>query len=157
VGWTVEVVEPGDIEAIEAVRELLASYWESLGLSKDLPGFKEEIRGLPGKYQHPAGRLLLVRVNGLPAATAAFRPLGDGACEAKRLFVLAAYRHRGIATQLLAKLVEEARCCGYRYLYADTLPTMASALELYRKIGFIEVGPYSENPTPDAIYMRLGL
>jgi hypothetical protein len=34
---------------------------------------------------------------------------------------------------------------------------MASALDLYRRRGFVEVGPYSNDPTPGAIYLRLGL
>ncbi len=105
----------------------------------------------------PAGRLFLVRLAGKPAATAAFRPLGGDACEAKRLFVLPEYRRRGIAAALTARLVQEARLCGYRTLYGDTLLAMAQALDLYRAMGFVEVGRYSDDPTPDAIYLRLSL
>ena len=54
-----------------------------------------------------------------------------------------AYRRRGVAGSLLAKLIEEGRRSGYRYLYADTLPAMAAALDLYRGAGFVETGPYS--------------
>jgi putative acetyltransferase len=54
-------------------------------------------------------------------------------------------------------LTEEARRCGYRNLYGDTLETMAPALDLYRRMGFVEVGPYSDNPTPGAIYLCLSL
>jgi carbonic anhydrase len=151
------MVDSGDTETVDAVRELWTAYWESLGLPSEFQGFDEELRGLPGKYGPPAGRLFLVRIDGRPAATAAFRPLGYDACEAKRLYVRPAYRKRGIAVALLAKLIEEARNFGYRSLYADTLPTMSSALDLYRKVGFVEVGPYSERPTPNAIYLRLDL
>lgn len=42
-------------------------------------------------------------------------------------------------------------------VYNDTLPIMGSALVLYREMGFVEVGPYADHPTPDAIYMRLSL
>ena len=98
-----------------------------------------------------------MRIDGQPAGTAAFRPLSQDACEAKRLYVCPAYRRRGISGSLLAKLTEEARRSGYRSLYGDTLATMASALDLYRSIGFMEVGPYWDNPTPGAIYLRLSL
>jgi len=155
--WTVQVVESGDALAIDAVRELLSAYWESLGFSSEYQSFAEELRELPGKYSPPSGRLLLVRIAGRPAATAAFRRLSAEACEAKRLYVAPAYRHRGIAAALLTRLVEEARGLGYRTLYGDTLPSMASALALYRKMGFVETGPYSETPTPGAIYLRLSL
>lgn len=92
-----------------------------------------------------------------PIATAALRSLGDDTCEAKRLYVHPNYRRRGIATALLNRLVKEARGCGYRTLYGDTLPTMRSALNIYREMGFVEVGPYGASPTPNAIYLRLTL
>jgi hypothetical protein len=42
-------------------------------------------------------------------------------------------------------------------MFADTLPSMSAALRLYREIGFVEVGAYSERPTPGAIYLALKL
>ena len=142
---------------IGAVQELWSEYWRSLGLSLDFQDFGEELRALPGKYAPPAGRLLLARIDGEAAATAAFRPLRQDACEAKRLYVRPAYRRRGVAGSLLAALIEETRRAGYRDLYGDTLTTMAQALDLYRNMGFVEVGPYSDNPTPGAIYLHLSL
>jgi GNAT superfamily N-acetyltransferase len=156
-GWQVDIVESASARDIVAVQELWSEYWRSLGLALDFQDFAEELRTLPGKYAPPAGRLLLARIDGKPAGTAAFRPLRQDACEAKRLYVCPAYRRRGVAGSLLATLTEEARRSGYCDLYGDTLATMASALDLYRSMGFVEVGPYSDNPTPGAIYLRLSL
>jgi putative acetyltransferase len=156
-GWSVDIVESASVRDIVAVQELWSEYWCSLGFSLDFQDFAEELRALPGKYAPPAGCLLLVRIDGKPAGTAAFRPLRQGACEAKRLYVCPAYRRRGVAGSLLAKLIEEARRSGYRNMFGDTLETMALALNLYRGMGFVEVGPYAENPTPGAIYMCLSL
>jgi len=50
-------------------------------------------------------------------------------------------------------MIEEAREAEYQQGYGDTLPTMRAALEMYRHMGFVEVGPYSENPTHGAIYL----
>jgi putative acetyltransferase len=155
--WTVQVVDSGDAPAIDAVRELWNDYWHALGFPVEFQSFAEELRELPGEYGPPMGRLLLVRIAGRPAATAAFRRLTTEACEAKRLYVTPAYRQRGIASALLTRLVAEARGSGYRTLYGDTMPAMASALVLYRRMGFVETGPYSKNPTPGAIYLRLNL
>lgn len=159
--WAIEIVDEEDAKAIGAIRELWTAYWQSLGLPSSFQGFAAELRALPGKYRRPAGCLLLARVDsGLPVATAALRPLDDDSsesCEAKRLYVHPNFRRRGIAAALLNKLIEVARDTGYRSLYGDTLPTMSSALALYREFGFVEVGPYSADPTPNAIYMRLSL
>jgi len=160
-GKSVDIGEAASATDIAAVQELWAQYWRSIGLPLDFQGFAEELRTLPGKYAPPAGRLLLARIDGQPAGTGAFRPLSVNArrdaCEAKRLYVCPAYRRRGVAGLLLARLIEEARLSGYRNLYGDTLATMTSALELYRNMGFEEVGPYSKDPTPGAIYLRLSL
>jgi GNAT superfamily N-acetyltransferase len=83
--------------------------------------------------------------------------LSPDSCEAKRLYVHPGYRRRGTARRFLSELIGEARQAGYRTMYGDTLPAVSSALELYRETGFVEAGPYSAEPTPGAIYLRLGL
>src|ERR1700736_2220986 len=108
-GWSVDLVESESARDIVAVQELWSEYWRSLALPLDFQDFREELRTLPGKYVPPAGRLLLVRIDGEPAGTAAFRPLRQDACEAKRLYVRPAHRRRGVAGALLAELIEEAR------------------------------------------------
>jgi putative acetyltransferase len=140
---------------IEAVRSLWREYWEGLGLPLDFQNFAAELRTLPGAYAPPEGRLLIARIQGEPAGSAAFRPLSVDSCEAKRLYVRPEHRRRGIASALLHRLIAEARGEGYAEIYADTLPTMKSALQMYSDFGFVEVGPYSRTPTPDAIFLKL--
>ena len=153
---TIEIVTDAS-SSVDSVRQLWMAYWHSLGLHGDFQGFAEELEQLPGKYGPPKGRLFLVRIDGQPAATAGFRALSDVGCEAKRLYVHPTYRRRGIAGALMATLVGDARACGYRWLYGDTLPTMAATLKMYSEMGFVQVGPYSDDPTPGAIYLRLDL
>jgi GNAT superfamily N-acetyltransferase len=153
----VDFVQPSSAAQINAVKGLWTEYWQSFGLPLDFQGFAEELRTLPGKYASPSGCLLLAQIESQPAATGAFRRLNQDACEVKRLYVRPAYRRMGIAGSVLEKLIEKARLAGYHDLYADTLQSMTSALDLYRRMGFVEVGPYSEDPTPDAVYLHLGL
>jgi GNAT superfamily N-acetyltransferase len=153
---TIETVEHQGAE-LEAVKELWSEYWQSLGFSSEFQGFALELAALPGKYAPPHGRLLLLRIDGEPAGTAAFRPLHEDACEIKRLFVRPARRGRGAARALMERLLQEARTSGYRNLYADTLPVMTAALDLYRRLGFEEVEPYADDPTPGAVYLRLAI
>ncbi len=144
---------------IGAVQDLWHEYWASEGLSPDFQNFAEECRTLPGIYATPCGRLLLATVDGEPAGTAALRPVyaDNCGCEAKRLFVRPRFRGHGLGKKLLEYLIEEARVAGYRYMYGDTLRSMTQALEMYKRMGFVEVEPYSSKPTPDAIYIRLDL
>lgn len=146
-----------EVADIPSIRELWIEYWNSLGLPFAFQGFADEVESLPGRYASPGGCLLLAEVDGAVAATAAFRPLGPRACEAKRLFVRPAFRRRGIAEALLGALIDRARGAGHRHMYGDTLPSMTAAMELYRRLGFEDVGPYAAEPTPGAIYLRLDL
>src|SRR5260370_25393394 len=73
-GWSLDIVQSASARDIFAVQELWAEYWQSLGLSLDFQDFAEELRTLPGKYAPPAGRPLLVRIDGRPAGTPSFRP-----------------------------------------------------------------------------------
>jgi putative acetyltransferase len=39
----------------------------------------------------------------------------------------------------------------------DTLPIMEAALQLYRRLGFREIAPYTANPVKGAVFLELQL
>jgi GNAT superfamily N-acetyltransferase len=141
-------------EDIIQVRALWTEYWETLGLPLEFQGFGEQLQRLPGEFAAPSGLLLLASG---AAGTVAVRPFDDNACEAKRLYVPSRFRGQGFGRQLLREAIAGARQIGYQVMYGDTLPTMQVAAGLYAELGFKPVGPYSENPTPGAIYLKLDL
>ena len=147
-----------DVETVRTVQTLWEEYWKGLGLPREFQGFAEELRTLPGKYAAPTGALAIAYVDGFPAGTVALRPLGMDACEVKRLYVRPRFRRRGVGRGLMAWIIEQARLLGYRTVHGDTLPTMSDAMQMYREIGFhVMDHPYSNNPTPGAIYLELRL
>jgi GNAT superfamily N-acetyltransferase len=150
VSLEIRVAQPEEIPLVQA---LWREYWDWLGFGGDFQGFDAELTSLPGKYEH----LLLAFQDGQPVGTGALRPIGNGLCEAKRLFVRPSRRGSGIGLALLERLIAEARAAGYVAICADTLPSMLPALTLYRGAGFVEVGPYSDEPTPGAVYLKLYL
>ena len=136
------------------IRELWTEYWAGAGLDPHFQGFTDELAALPGPYAPPAGRLLLATVDGDPAGTAALRPLDHGRCEMKRLYVRPAHRNLGLGRLLLDRLLDEARRAGYRELYCDTMAFMQAAQRMYLAAGFERTEPYSDHPTPGAVYFR---
>jgi putative acetyltransferase len=142
---------------IPAIQTLWREYWDSLGFAPSFQNFEEELRTLPGVYAPPKGRLLVAMVDGEHAGTAALRPLNVQACEAKRLYVQPRHRVKGVGKGLLYRLIAEARAAGYSEMYADTMQSMTSAVNMYKQLGFLDSAPYSTDPTPGALYLRLTL
>jgi ribosomal protein S18 acetylase RimI-like enzyme len=142
---------------IAEVRALWREYWKSIGLPMDFQGFGEELEGLPGVYGASGGALLLAKLRDEPAGTIALRRLDAKSGEVKRLYLRPRFRGQGLGGRLLEALMEHAIAAEYQCLYADTLPSMMNALSLYQRAGFDRVEPYSNTPTPGAIYLKLEL
>ena len=137
---------------IPTVRALFAEYATGLGIDLGFQKFDEELAGLPGAYTPPTGRLLVAWDGDTPAGCIAFRRLGEGRCELKRLYVRPAFRGRGLGRLLAVRALEEAEAAGYEFAYLDTLPSMAEVIALYRAIGFAPTEPYCHNPVPGALF-----
>jgi len=152
---TIEEVSSG--AELEEVRSLFREYADSLGVDLCFQGFDQELRTLPGEYLRPKGRLLLARWKNQVAGCVALREIGPGVCEMKRLYLRPAYRSLGIGRTLALRCVSEASTAGYQSMRLDSLPSMTSALTLYRELGFQEIPPYRNNPVEGAVFLELQL
>lgn len=133
-----------------ALRELFREYADWLGPEGWFSDVDVELAGL---YEV----ILLARVDGEIAGCVALKPLDDGACEMKRLYVRPAARGTGAGRALAEAIVGEARRLGYRTMRLDTLSTMGAARALYLSLGFREVGRYNDNPVPGVLFFELEL
>jgi putative acetyltransferase len=143
---------------IQQARALFEEYASGLGISLCFQNFDQELVNLPGDYAPPDGRLLLAMEDDQLAGCIAMRKLEPGVCEMKRLFLRPAYRGQGLGRILVAAIIDEALKIGYTHMRLDTLPgRMDKAIALYRSIGFVEIGPYRDNPVDGAKFMELDL
>jgi len=138
-------------------RTLFQEYADWLGIDLSFQAFVAELSGLPGPYAPPHGRLLLALASSEAAGCVALRPLEEGVCEMKRLFVRSRFRGQGIGKALAERIVAEARTIGYLTMRLDTLPSMQAAIRLYEILGFDRCAAYYETPLPDTIFMTLKL
>jgi GNAT superfamily N-acetyltransferase len=143
-------------EVAEA-RRLIEEYAAWLGVDLQFQGFAAELAGLPGVYAPPQGRLLLAFDKGDVAGCVALRPLSEGICEMKRMFVRPAFRGRGIGRLLAERIISEAREAGYYAMRLDTLPFIREALALYKSLGFVRCPAYYNTPLPETIFLELRL
>jgi len=111
---------------------------------------------LPGK-QVAAGEPLVLRSSIGPVTiernVTAMQPGSSG----KRLFVRDAFRGLGLGRRLTEQVLAAAAAAGYRRICLDTLPTLTSAIALYRSLGFSDIEPYNDNPVPGVLFLGLTL
>ncbi|KAE8373820.1 acyl-CoA N-acyltransferase [Aspergillus bertholletiae] len=166
------IIPAHSAEHIEAAKVLFTSYAKWLGFDLAFQGFASELQCLPGQYAAPQGELLLAysAEEGVPIGCVAVRPLKQSSskqqggiechgeyCEMKRLYVSPEARGTGLGKALVKSIIERAKSLGYRGMRLDTLPSMMSAIELYKRVGFVETAPYYETPLEGTLFLELDL
>ena len=141
-------------EDLPAMRELFQEYGRTLGIDLSFQGFNEELASLPGKYAPPQGAVIIARRGDVPCGCVALRRIDEHACEMKRLYVRPGNRGLRIGWELVTRIIQAGEARGYEAMRLDTLPSMASAVCLYRSFGFQEIDPYIFNPIPGALFME---
>ncbi|WP_240486741.1 GNAT family N-acetyltransferase [Hyalangium minutum] len=139
------------------MKALVLEYVEGLGLDLSFQDIEAELHEFPGEYAPPEGRLLLAMSGEEAAGCVGLRPLEPDVCEMKRLYVQPRYRGHGLGAQLARAVITEARAMGYAAMRLDTLPSMTSAIGMYRELGFQLIVPYYRNPIEGALFFELKL
>jgi ribosomal protein S18 acetylase RimI-like enzyme len=144
-------IEPAN--DLQVVRELILEYASSLGVDLSFQDLDHELATLASFYE-----LILVANEGdRTAGCVALRRLDDTTCEMKRLYIRPEFRGHNLGRTLAERIIEEARRSGYARMRLDTLPTMTTAIPLYKSLGFVEIAPYRFNPIAGTKFMELSL
>ena len=169
--FEIRPVRPADIPE---VRRMLEEYVAWIGLDLAFQEIDAELDELPGDYIPPRGALFVAEDRGVSAEARnakvdrllgmiGLRPLEERVClagaydskagEMKRLFVRPGARGRGLARQLIAAALAEARRLQYAEIRLDTLPMMGDAQALYTSLGFHDIAPYYDTPIAGTRFM----
>ena len=138
----------------EAFGSLIREYWDWLrsryadmvDAIGDHQGLTEELNNLATVYGPPRGKTLLAVRAGEVVGGIAYRDLGDGACEMKRLFVPVRFQGRGTGRLLCQTLIRAATTDGYDVMRLDTGEKNSEALVMYESLGFRPCPAYHEYP-----------
>ena len=137
----------------DALRAIFREYFAWLGEDGCIPDAEAELAALPGGYES----ILVARYGGEIAGCVALRPLEDGACEMKRLYVRPSAQGSGTGRALVEASIARARELGYTAMRLDTLPRMEAARALYLSLDFREIERYNDNPIAGVLFFELRL
>ena len=90
------------------------------------------------------GVFLLGRAGGKAVACGAIRPMGNGVCELKRMYLDPAHRRRGYARAVLRALEGAALARGWRTVRLETGIHQPEAMALYESEGYRAIPQYAD-------------
>jgi GNAT superfamily N-acetyltransferase len=90
----------------------------------------------------PGSGFLIGRVGSEAVACGAYRPLGPGVAEIKRMFVALEHRGRGHGKAILSTLERMARENGYERARLETRGKQSAAIALYEGLGYVRIPNY---------------
>lgn len=111
-------------------------------------GTPDESAVEPGEFAAPGGMFVMAYLDEVPTAMGGWRwfagslPDVEAAVEVKRMYVRAAYRGRGLARAVLARLEQSARAAGARWVVLETGTEQPEAIALYASSGYSAVPPF---------------
>lgn len=155
-----KIVHATSQQEVDAVRRLFREYETYLNVDLCFQQFEAELANLPGKYAPPSGTLLLAMDGQKAVGCGALRnmaPMTDRTCEMKRLYLRPEARGRGIGKRIAHRLIREAVGLGYAAMVLDTLDRLTAAIHIYESLGFVPTEPYTDNPLPGVVYLKLNL
>ena len=145
------------IEELEEVREIFIEYADFLQVDLCFQDFEKELQTLNQVYFPPMGCIILAKENTQVMGCIALKPIGQGVCEMKRLYVRPVARGKALGKQLVEELIDFAKKAGYKTMKLDTISSLKEAIKLYHSKGFVETEPYVYNPLSEVLYFELTL
>ncbi len=126
-------------------RDLMASLNELLDAQYPGRAVRPGSVTTPDEMVPPAGTFLVGYEGDRAVAIGGLRPLEDGACEIKRMYVVPDARSRGVGRALLAALEEAGRTLGYTVVRLDAGAEQKHSRVLFEATGYREIPPYNRN------------
>lgn len=142
-------IEPPRQESVIRLLELSDAYAQSL-----YPPESNHLLDMVS-LEKPSVTFFVARNDGVICGCCALVEAGDGTAEIKRMFVDPAARGLGLASRLMDALEDRARAARLSALRLETGIKQPEAIALYRKYGYVEIGPFGNyQPDPLSLFME---
>lgn len=88
--------------------------------------------------------VVLIYIDGKPAAAGGLRAYDEKTTELKRVLVLKEFRRRGLAGEVTGRLEKLAKEKGYTKIILETAKPMEDAIAFYKSIGYSKTENYGD-------------
>jgi GNAT superfamily N-acetyltransferase len=95
-----------------------------------------------GEFAKAGGYFVVATEADAALGCGAFRPVGSGCAEIKRMYVRPAARRRGVARGILAHLENEIRRRSFLSIVIETGCDQRAAIALYQSVGYFPIPPF---------------
>lgn len=145
-------------QEFEIGKSLFQAYAQAIGIDLSFQNFTDELENINEQYGGREGALLIAySKEDEPVGCCGIRKIDEGICELKRMYIIPRFQGYGIGRQMMEQSISIGKELGYEKMRLDTLPTMQSAVGLYKKYGFYEIEPYRYNPIKEALFFEKNL
>ncbi|MEM6801102.1 MAG: GNAT family N-acetyltransferase [Bacteroidota bacterium] len=145
-------------EEYQIAIQLFKEYGAQIGIDLSFQNFEQELRDIHTQYARPHGILMIAYDKDKhPIGCFGIRKFADTICELKRMYLKKEARGKGLGKELLLESIRLGQQLAYKHMRLDTLPSMESAIRLYKKTGFYEIEPYRYNPIKGTKYFEIQL
>lgn len=120
-----------------SVERLVVETLREYGLAPEPDGVDSDLRDLQAHYLDTGGWFgVWVDETGAIVGSAGLCPLGDTACELRKMYLRESARGRGHGKAILNVALAEARRRGFARVELETATVLKEAIRLYEKFGF---------------------
>jgi GNAT superfamily N-acetyltransferase len=117
-------------------------------------GGRDEAVVDPAEFVPPQGLFLAAEVAGDTIGSGAWRAMGAGMAEIKRVYVVPEFRRRGVAQLIVGALERSAAQAGHRSVVLNSGARQPEALALYEQLGYGPVAGYGVYAcAPGAVFL----
>lgn len=136
----------------QGVREMVFRVFEEFGFDREPTD--TDLDDIEGSYLAPGGLFEVVERHGQIVGSAGIKPVHEGVCELRKMYLAREVRGCGLGKQLLERMIEAARARGFRRMELETASCLVDALRLYQGYGFSRFQKAVETDRCDLVLAR---
>jgi putative acetyltransferase len=133
-------VRPWEVADRQAVAEVIGVVLAEYGLDWEPEGADRDVLEIEKYYLETGGAFwTLLNPVGQVIGSAGYHPISRsvGAVEIRKMYLLRAYRGKGLGRYILGELEKSIKSRGFQEIWIETASVLKEAVQLYEKSGYV--------------------